>query len=548
MKNKSFVVISEAARMDYLKDYVTLPTNYGTSTYYAREDIKEIRRTVFEALDILNDRMDLEKQISRRKVIIKPNLVYVYHNSGYRVKDMPESTDPRVLDAVVDYMTRFTQKITIAESSGYGIATGANFKITGIDRIARRFHAELVVLENQPVDRYMLPKAEIMKEVCIPRLFSEVVRGEAFYISVPKMKTNLYTGVTLGFKNAMGTLPVNMRFRNHNFQINKKMVDLLYLFKPDLSVIDGIVAAEGLTPGPVDPVDMRLVVASNNSVEADRLVTEMMGFDASNNKLICEAVARGYADPEVEIIGKKKIVKFRLADRSLLGERFQKHFPNVKMLVGLTKNNPLQITDIHALTPKMVREMELACDGGCLPAMAQVFEMYLYARRPEELAFPLVILYGAGVLVNGKRYYFDGDGQAYDLAEIRKLAGKKYAIGECARQVADDVDAFTGGCCDISAATFTLGQMTGLKLPQTTLANKGLFLLLFSVIDSYFHKRRWIRKGEYVDVPYDPLDFDKVFPIPQLTAEQQEMDFIEWPLPRMDKKQIKQALAKIRLM
>ena len=44
----------------------------------------------------------------------------------------------------------------------------------------------------------MLPKAEVMKEILIPRIFSEIVRGEAFYISVPKMKTNLYTGVTLG--------------------------------------------------------------------------------------------------------------------------------------------------------------------------------------------------------------------------------------------------------------------------------------------------------------------------------------------------------------
>ena len=82
----------------------------------------------------------------------------------------------------------------------------------------------------------------------VPRIISNVIRGEMLYVSVPKMKTNLYTEVTLGFKNAMGTLPTNMRYRNHTWQINSKLTDLLFLFKPDLTIIDGIIAGEGLTP------------------------------------------------------------------------------------------------------------------------------------------------------------------------------------------------------------------------------------------------------------------------------------------------------------
>ena len=49
--NKSYVVIEEAAAQNYLVDYVALPKNYGTETYYARADVKEIHRTVFAALD-----------------------------------------------------------------------------------------------------------------------------------------------------------------------------------------------------------------------------------------------------------------------------------------------------------------------------------------------------------------------------------------------------------------------------------------------------------------------------------------------------------------
>lgn len=548
MSKKSYVVISDATPMDYQQDYVVLPKNYGTDHYYARADVKEIRRTVFDALDKLNEHIDFKQQIGARKVIIKPNLVGVYHNYGYRVTDMPQSTDPRVFEAIVDYLMCFTQKITIAESSGGGKATGANFKIAGYDRIAKRYHAELVILENQPIDRYMLPKAEVMKEVCVPRTISEVVSGEAYYVSVPKMKTNLYTGVTLGFKNAMGTLPENLRYRNHNYQIHKKLVDLLYLFKPDLSVIDGIVAAEGLAPGPVDPVDMRMIVASNNSVEADRITTEMMGVDPSANKLIIEAVRRGFGDPNVEVIGTKRVVKFRPADKSLVSERFKQHYPNVKMLVGLTKNNPMLISDVDQVTPQMVREMEQACDGGCLPAMAQVFEMYLYTRKSTDTTFSLAILYGNGIAINGRQYYFDSEGKAYDLEEIRALPMKKYAIGECARGMKNMSDCFTGGCCDIKDCSFGMGKATGVPLPMMSLANQGLFLILLSVLDSYFQKRRLVKKGELVDVPYNQQDFDKVFPIPELSPDQREMDYIEWTFPKMSPTQIKENLKALKLM
>lgn len=82
------------------------------------------------------------------------------------------------------------------------------------------------------------------KKVLCGQFLRLVVKGNAFYISVPKMKTNLYTGVTLGFKNAMGTIPYFLRERNHSYLINKKLADLLYLFKPDLTVIDGIIGGE----------------------------------------------------------------------------------------------------------------------------------------------------------------------------------------------------------------------------------------------------------------------------------------------------------------
>lgn len=66
--------------------------------------------------------------------------------------------------------------------------------------------------------------------------------------------------------------------RAEKLRHHQELADLLYLFKPDLTVIDGIIGGEGNTPAPVDPVQVHKIVASNNSVEADRITTKMMAL------------------------------------------------------------------------------------------------------------------------------------------------------------------------------------------------------------------------------------------------------------------------------
>ena len=225
---KEYIVVTNAPAMDYTRDYVALPPNYGTREYYERPDIKMIYKLVYENLDNLNKKNGFVKKLSAyEKIVIKPNLVSVYHDSGMEKPDYPESTDPRVFEAIVSYLKQYHDRIVIVESSGKPMPTRTGFKVAGYDRIAKKYHTGLIALETCSVVRYLLPKAEVMKEVYIPEIFQEVVEKKAFYISVPKLKTNLYTQVTLGFKNAMGAIPYSLRERNHNYMINKKLADLL---------------------------------------------------------------------------------------------------------------------------------------------------------------------------------------------------------------------------------------------------------------------------------------------------------------------------------
>ena len=410
----SYVFIKDAPKMDYMNDFTSLPKNYGTKKYFNRPDIKAIRETVWAGLDDLNAKTNFAKDLKNYKqVLVKPNLVFVYHNSGLDKKDYPENTDPRVFEAVIAWLKKYTDNITIVESAGKPYPTTVAFKVAGYDRIAKYYNTGLVDLETQPVVRYILPKAEVMKEVYLPEILDMVVKGEAYYVSVPKMKTNLYTGVTLGFKNAMGTIPYFLRERNHTHDIDKKLADLLYLFKPDLTVIDGIIGGEGNTPSPVDPVKVGKIVVSNQSVEADRITTYMMGFDPDKNKLMIEATKRNFGDNQVQIIGDTTVTPFRPAISSLLDEKTAREFPNLMAVVGHTLPGAPKITDPNSVTPELALEIEQACMGGCLASVKFGLDFFNHKKSMDGAKVTTFITNNGDGTADIKAVMLGNNGQTY---------------------------------------------------------------------------------------------------------------------------------------
>lgn len=533
--SKSTVVIEQAAPLDYLTDFVVLPKAFGTAAYDQIPEVIGIRQAVDRALDRLDASVQFTDLLkNNRPVIIKPNLVSVYHDSGFDERDYPETTDPRVFEAVVRYIKRFTNDITIAESSGKPMPTPVSFHVAGYDRIAKQYGAKLVALELRPVVRYMLPKAEVMKEVYLPDTLDAAVRKEAFYISVPKMKTNLYTGVTLGFKNAMGTIPYFLRERNHSYLIDKKLADLLYLFKPDLTVIDGIIGGEGNTPAPVDPVRVGKIIASNNSVEADRVTTRMMGFDPDQNKLMIEATRRGFGDSAVEIIGDVSVTKFRPAISSFMDEKTAREFPNLLALAGHVRNGAPLISDKDTVTPEMALALEQACTGGCLAAAKTGLDYYNYKKNARR-DFALCIIEGEGVLIQGERYWFDKTGKPYTLADIAALPMRKMALGNCA-MTAKGVSQFVAtGCCDPAKCMSVVCRAAGVPMPILSVKNKALLKTLLGMIKTVLVRKRHIAAGRHVDCP--STHEDRVFGLPILTPQDEKKDFIPWPLPPMTAKE-----------
>jgi uncharacterized protein (DUF362 family) len=544
---KNAVVITDAPRVNYMHNYVVLPYYYGSERYFNRPDIKAIRETVYKSLDTLDKETGFCEKFRGRKVLVKPNLVAVMHKAGNTLDDVPQTTDPRVFEAVISYLKRLTDHITIVEGAGKGISTMQSFKDVGLDRVAEQYGCKLVAVEEQPLDHYYVPKAEVQKDVYLPRIFSEVVRGEALYVSVPKMKTNLYTGVTLGFKNAMGVLSGNMRYRNHSWQIEKKLVDLLYLFKPDLTVVDGIIGGEGLTPAAVDPVKVGMIVTGTNSVEVDRVVTRIMGIDPETLNLMKEAKVRNFGDPDVKVIGDMRIVPFRKADCSLLSDRFRRNWPNVRYFVGHTNSRAPKIDDVNSVTPQMVYEIEGACRGGCLPTLAMFMEMLHKGKTTYNPQLEFAVLRGNGCVVGDERYWFDADGKPYNVEALKALNLNIVGCGSCTEPAHSACSIYGGGCCNVGELAQMFMKATKQKVPMLSMGNEGFTTMLTGMMRKYFAVRKVIRQGDIVEIPFDAKS-DGIFPIPELSDEDMQKDWIFVPMEKCTPMAIKTNLKEYKMI
>ncbi len=543
------VVIEEAPKLNYTHNYVCLPYDYGRESYENRADVKAIKATVCSALDKLDEATGWKAKFKGQKVLIKPNLVFVTPKTSYRYSyDIPQTTDPRVFDATMEVLSELCDDIVIGEGSG--LVTWTYAKMAGYLDIAKKYNAKFVCFEELPTQRFFCPKAEVGQEVYVPDIIGEVIRGERLYVSHPKTKCNIYTGVTLGFKNSMGTYSVNMRARNHTWQINKKLTDIMYLFKPDLTVIDGIIGGEGNTPGPNDPVIFDRIICGTNAVEVDRVTTELMGFDPNENELIKEADKRGFGDPDVEIIGEKRVVPFRPAEPTLLSPRFKKNWPGVKEYVGYTNPHVPKVDKIDGWTTEEVFAMEQFDRGGTPSSLGTCFEVFFASYTyPLTKKRHLNVIVGEGAEWNGTKYWICDDGHAYTLEELEALPGMTVVVGENsapAKSAATHPFFFIRGWGEVN----NLAVRMALSMMPTLPGQADLHWLPWigiGAVRKYLVKLGRAAMGQKTDMTYDAFT-DGVYTIPELAEQNLDVDWIEAPLPPQDLKDRWQAIKETRIL
>ena len=134
-------------------------------------------------------------------------------------------------------------------------------------------------------------------------------------------------------------------------------------------------------------------------------------------------------------------------------------------------------------------------------------------------------------MIDGKRYWFDRDGKAYEEAEIRAMKDPILTVGNCAASMNDVAKYTTPGCCAPSRHMLAATASMHIPFPLLSLKNKSFTHFGISAVMMVGSRVISCLKGKWIDCPSEHED--KIYQIPTLSDEESEMDYIPWPLPKM---------------
>ena len=209
-----------------------------------------------------------------KTVLLKPNLVeYI---PGAEV-----NTNPLLVGATADaFRSIGAAKIIVAEGPGHQRDTYLVVAQNGLGEQLRERRLEFVDLNRDEIVRVPLEtRFTGMDSLWLPR----TVLTADFIVSMPKVKTHHWAGVTLSLKNMFGVVP-GVAYgwpKNvlHWKGIDRSILDINTAVPPHFVVADGIVAMEGNGPLHGPSRSLAHIVMADDPVAADFTCARLMGLN-----------------------------------------------------------------------------------------------------------------------------------------------------------------------------------------------------------------------------------------------------------------------------
>lgn len=225
-------------------------------------------------------------------VVVKPNVC-----SAVPDKWEMSNTDPRIAYAVCELLLTRAAKVYVVESDGLRVTAWETFEVSGY-RSLEALGAKLVNLSEAEQIEVEVPPAGRVK---LPRL---VLTADVF-ITLPVLKTHALTYFTGSIKNQWGCVPQYNRILMHQY-LNPMLAELHAIFKPQISIMDSIIAMEGRGPTNGKPRRMNLLLASRDSVALDATAMRLTGLDPQlcRHLMLTAQKGLGHCDREaIEVDG-----------------------------------------------------------------------------------------------------------------------------------------------------------------------------------------------------------------------------------------------------
>lgn len=210
-----------------------------------------------------------------KSVLLKPNLVEPAAEAPHI------NTHPAFVRAVVEVFRRFdAREVFVAEGQGHCRDTYYVLEQSGFEPMLDEARALFVDLNHDDV----FAVENRSKFTRLSRLYlPQSLRRADLIVSLPKMKTHHWAGVTLSMKNLFGVMPgvcygwpKNVL---HHAGIVPSILDINAAVAPHLAIVDGIIGMEGDGPIMGTPKQANVVVMGTNLPAVDATTARLMGFD-----------------------------------------------------------------------------------------------------------------------------------------------------------------------------------------------------------------------------------------------------------------------------
>jgi uncharacterized protein (DUF362 family) len=217
-------------------------------------------------------------------VLLKPNLVEFRSASVV-------NTDPRLVAATAVALRRLgARHVVVGEGPGHRRDTEAVAVASGLLDALADSRTPFVDLNSSPVSpRKLDTRFTKLGQIWLPR----PVLDADLVVSMPKMKTHHWVGITLSLKNCFGCVPGRVYGWPKNVLhwqgIENSILDVATAVRPGLAIVDGIVGMQGDGPIMGRPVDAGVLVVSPDPVAADVTAATLMGVEPHRVEYLREA-------------------------------------------------------------------------------------------------------------------------------------------------------------------------------------------------------------------------------------------------------------------
>lgn len=216
---------------------------------------------------------EFDLPVKGKHVLLKPNFV---EPDGQNLIN----THPAVVGAAFEAFLRLgAARVTVAEGPGHERDTEGILETIHLRHFIGALAGKFVDLNLDEVERVILKtKASTLKELYLPKT---VLRAD-FVVSMPKLKTHHWAGVTLSLKNMFGIVPGNCygwpKNALHWAGLTRSILDINGTIRPDFAIVDGIVGMEGNGPIQGTAKASGVLVAGDDPVAVDATCTRIMGM------------------------------------------------------------------------------------------------------------------------------------------------------------------------------------------------------------------------------------------------------------------------------